>query len=426
MSFDFSTLITDRTNADVSYLSALMARGIDTWTPEELEQFNAGMLKGGYWWTDLNRVTACMEYLDAELREYGYESGYVPVVVHEVPGPAYGENTLLLLHGEDLSDGSIYSVPLTNNGAQVSSAQSKFGGKSLYFNGSSYLKAESDAFNFLNSDFTVDWWEYLPEQEADGCIFSFSHDPIFLVYYGTGTEQAWIDGVYSGAVLGNQIAGEWVHRALVRSGNKLLYFTNGKNTFTGSFNGSAPYTKGYGCVLGNRIGFSQPFSGYVDEFRISNIARWTSDFTPPTEPYKVIEETKDPLDPYTWYKEDSPRIEQLQQYVDNVAAIRSALGEPQNTPDAPASIAKLTVEVANNIEKILLAVETAIQQTVKCMVRSNSFTFWSGNRPFPTAESNKGRTWAELDAMQTGWKNWQVATWYLLLYGNLKAEGDVV
>ena len=85
--FDFSTLITDRTNADVSTLSALMEKKLDTWTLEELENFNNGMLKGGYWWTDLNRVTACMEYLDAELRELGYETGYVPVVVHEQPEP---------------------------------------------------------------------------------------------------------------------------------------------------------------------------------------------------------------------------------------------------------------------------------------------------------------------------------------------------
>lgn len=72
MSFDFSTLITDRTQADVSDLSALMAKKLDQWTPEELEQFNNGSLKGGYWWTDLNRVTACMEYIAGIFRGLGY------------------------------------------------------------------------------------------------------------------------------------------------------------------------------------------------------------------------------------------------------------------------------------------------------------------------------------------------------------------
>ena len=85
--FDFSTLITDRTNADVSALSTLLSKKLEAWTPEELEQFNNGVLKGGYCWTDLNRVTACMEYLDEELSGFGYETGYKPVVVHEQPEP---------------------------------------------------------------------------------------------------------------------------------------------------------------------------------------------------------------------------------------------------------------------------------------------------------------------------------------------------
>ena len=36
--FDFSTLITDRTNADVSALSALLSKKLESWTPEEVEK----------------------------------------------------------------------------------------------------------------------------------------------------------------------------------------------------------------------------------------------------------------------------------------------------------------------------------------------------------------------------------------------------
>lgn len=75
--FDFGTLITDRTLDDVLYLSALLSKPFPDWTEEEREAFNTGALKGGYCWTDLNRVTSCMEYLDEELRKLGYDSGYV-------------------------------------------------------------------------------------------------------------------------------------------------------------------------------------------------------------------------------------------------------------------------------------------------------------------------------------------------------------
>lgn len=61
--------------------------------------------------------------------------------------------------------------------------------------------------------------------------------------------------------------------------------------------------------------------------------------------------------------------------------------------------------------------------------------FWSGVVPFSTGESFakkikwyplEPRTWAQLDAKHTTWRNWQVATWHDLLYGSMTKEGDVV
>lgn len=95
MSFDFSTLITDRSKADVSAFYSLLAKPLYRWTTEEIDAFNNGLLKGGYWWTDLNRVTACMEYLDAELEKLGYETGYEPVIVHFDSEPVVNKYTWL-------------------------------------------------------------------------------------------------------------------------------------------------------------------------------------------------------------------------------------------------------------------------------------------------------------------------------------------
>lgn len=127
-----------------------------------------------------------------------------------------------------------------------------------------------------------------------------------------------------------------------------------------------------------------------------------------------------------WQQSDVPTASQMASYLSNVEAIRSVLEVLPTTPETPGSMELLTWVEANNIEQILVDVETVINRVVNGLARSNSFTFWSGNRPIPTAESNLGRTWAELDAMDTEWTNWQVATWYLLLYGNLEVEGDVV
>lgn len=89
MDFDFTTLITDRSEADLDAIKGLLAKPLKDWTYSELQQFNAGVIRGGYTWVDLNRVTACMEFLAGKLGAMGYQSGYAPIKVDrpDVPGP---------------------------------------------------------------------------------------------------------------------------------------------------------------------------------------------------------------------------------------------------------------------------------------------------------------------------------------------------
>lgn len=127
-------------------------------------------------------------------------------------------------------------------------------------------------------------------------------------------------------------------------------------------------------------------------------------------------------DDYTWYEPDVPTPTLMAAYLANVVAVYNAL---LSDPALPETMRKLTAEGANQIEQALIDVQQTIERIVAAFSRSNAFTFWSGNRPLPSAKSDLGRNWGELDAMETTWANWQVATWYLLLYGNLKAEGAI-
>lgn len=90
MSFDFSTLITDRTYADVSRVQELASKiRSGTASESELAEFNSAAMKGAYNHTDLNRVTAAMEALKAKLEGYGYSvPGYQRIKVpHVLPEP---------------------------------------------------------------------------------------------------------------------------------------------------------------------------------------------------------------------------------------------------------------------------------------------------------------------------------------------------
>ena len=57
----------------------------------------------------------------------------------------------------------------------------------------------------------------------------------------------------------------------------------------------------------------------------------------------------------TWTRTQIPTTDQMQEFLDNVNAIKAAL--PNNAPNAPASMAYLTYQGATDIEKILQEID---------------------------------------------------------------------
>lgn len=65
------TLITDRTKADVQRWSSLKAKGWAGMADAEKSEWLSS-LKGSYNYTDLNRVTEAMDYINEQLVGNGY------------------------------------------------------------------------------------------------------------------------------------------------------------------------------------------------------------------------------------------------------------------------------------------------------------------------------------------------------------------
>jgi hypothetical protein len=205
------------------------------------------------------------------------------------------EYTVLLLHGSDITDSSALKRTINNYGVTVSSAQSKFGGKSLYFDGSAYLTTTAIEFN--DSDFTIDWWEYVTNTNSQ-VRFSSAYDPMLGMIGGfmlghnqtilrasTVDSSTWWNMANDVNIVSNNL-NTWVHWAIVRSGNILNSYKNGVKYASTPFVGSLGYTTNYPCAIGSYCASDRAyFIGYIDEFRISNIARWLGNFTPPTTEY---------------------------------------------------------------------------------------------------------------------------------------------
>jgi hypothetical protein len=207
-------------------------------------------------------------------------------------------NTSILLNETNagIYDATAKNDVTTVGTAQVSTAQSKFGGSSMLFNGTTdYLTAiNTPDLQLGTGNFTIEGWVYLTTgSTARGYI---SKGPSAAT---TGWELLftaanflrfeWATSFIVGAT--TIPTNTWTHVAVVRSGsatgnvkayvNGTLYATSAV-AVTDNFNQTEPLRIGI-----NRAS-TQFFPGYTDDIRITKgIARYTANFTPPMAAFPV-------------------------------------------------------------------------------------------------------------------------------------------
>jgi hypothetical protein len=226
------------------------------------------------------------------------------------PSDPYFNYVSLLLH-MDGSNGSTTFVDssvnmLTVTGKEVppeiSTAESKFGGSSCFFNGGTnrWIALPDEPVLDCTGDFTVEAWIY-PLSTADMMVASGLYDntQVFrLNYGGAGNILCYAGGAFIVDAAAGITANSWHHVAMTRSGVNTRVFVNGAQigvTVT-SFTSSL-YIRRLGLFFFN--GFQNtpqlPYNGYIDELRITKgVARYTANFTPPTEPFPNSAPTPEP------------------------------------------------------------------------------------------------------------------------------------
>ena len=227
-------------------------------------------------------------------------------------------HTVSLLHFDnDFKDecGKIWAQTVNSNPPPIiSSDQSKFGHGSLYLYGpgtSLYRSGDAD-FNFGSNDFTIDFWMFidLARGQRDGYIFSIGLSRFALFYNNSGGNSIALGLVLydssgariilDGGIGGGGLGGRWSHFCITKNGSTIYVFLDGNITKTFTNIGALYPLSGSELVF--TIGGG--YCGYIDEFRVSNIARSILNFTPPTSAYvKLYNETfKDRLNILHGYK----------------------------------------------------------------------------------------------------------------------------
>ena len=167
--------------------------------------------------------------------------------------------------------------------SKISTAQSKFGGSSMFFDGTGdYLKFASSQNLAMPSDFTIEMWIYPNNWTGSNVgVVSGASNSIQIGSYGNfgtfGIAIQGVDWIISNASL--PTTSTWSHLAVTRAGTSVKIFLNGTQSgSTGTSSQSfTPIT-----VIGFVDGGTAAFNGYIDDLRITKgFARYTANFTPP-------------------------------------------------------------------------------------------------------------------------------------------------
>ena len=202
-------------------------------------------------------------------------------------------NTSLLCNftNAGIIDNAMMNDLETVGNAQISTTQSKFGGSSMYFDGTGdWLVgnfASKDLYSFGTGNFTVEMWVYTSNLSNYQTLLdtraSDSQIAWCLFIDNTG-KPYWYDA--SGVQLSSTAisSNTWTHLAIARSGSTLKMFLGGTEVFSGTNTNSQNPTGTF--YVGRNAVNAFLYTGYIDDLRITKgVARYTANFTAPTAPF---------------------------------------------------------------------------------------------------------------------------------------------
>tara|TARA_B100001175_G_scaffold158369_1_gene134150 strand:+ start:165 stop:2222 length:2058 start_codon:yes stop_codon:yes gene_type:complete len=232
-----------------------------------------------------------------------YTSNFTPPTALLTPtsGGSSAASTKILI---DFTNAAIFDQTgktniATLDQAQLDTSYKKFGTASAEFDGTAYgdrlVISNYDVAPVGTQSFTVECFAYVTDVSNYRCIYSAGFgiqiyiwtDSKVTLYIGNASGGYDVNGFQSTSTISTNT---WTHIAVVRdsSNSTLTIFINGTASGQTSITTDIPKLTGtgdYTYVIGAYSNGNYTFSGYIDEMRITNKARYTSNFTAPTEEF---------------------------------------------------------------------------------------------------------------------------------------------
>jgi len=219
---------------------------------------------------------------------------------------SFGKSQTVLLtnfNNTAIYDTSTQNDVVTIGSSQVGNTPSKFPSiTSMRFNGSTdYLyvpgPAANPPFTFGTGDFTIEMWVFVNAYSASlgtlydtrpaGTASTSGYLVLGMSNVGTLTYQTAATTVITAG--SNLSLGVWYHVALCRSSGSSRLFINGTqtgSTYADSNNLSSGANRpAIGSDSNVPLSAGYVFNGFIQDFRLSKIGRYTSNFSAPTLPF---------------------------------------------------------------------------------------------------------------------------------------------
>jgi hypothetical protein len=169
-------------------------------------------------------------------------------------------------------------VPVT------STTQVKIGTASAYFpSGSAYLTTNNTSIGTAvgSGNFTIEFWLYSPDGPDYVWAWVNASNDIYEIRTRSGGTVDWRNGATNLLTTSSTVTyNAWTNIAIVKNSGTMKIYINGTADAT-TYADSNNYT-GYNNIRIGQGSGGFNTNGYIDELRISNIARYTSNYTPAT------------------------------------------------------------------------------------------------------------------------------------------------
>ncbi len=221
----------------------------------------------------------------AEFARYAWPGAGAYTDAPVVGDPHYAKVSLLL-HGDGADGSTAFTdssqtpkvVSVASGAPRISTAQSRFGGSSIYADVAS-IKATIPPLALR--DFTVEFF-VLRVTGTDRALFDIGNSQLLLLQGSTGLRL--YDGgtvIQSTTMLSTS---SMEHVALVRQSGVFKLFHEG--VLLGSATKAINFASGLFTLGGWNAYAAENIKAYFDEVRITDdLGRYTANFTPPTEPF---------------------------------------------------------------------------------------------------------------------------------------------